>query len=102
MYNPIDGGLFGNKLKYKRSKSKKHQQAVDEATNGIEEININPEDDVALLKHTLVNNDNMDLIKEKIGSTAKFRKNMLKDKNLDLLQNFPYLYTNPELVCFQN
>lgn len=38
-------------------------------------------------------------IKIMLKSTFQYRQNMIKNnENLDLLENFPYFFTNPELV----
>lgn len=37
-------------------------------------------------------------IKEKLKSTLSYRSKMLEKKDLDLKENFPYFFTNPELV----
>lgn len=54
--------------------------------------------DVKFLKSVKVNDENIQTIKEKIKLTSVYRKNMLNDLCMDLLENFPYFFTNPELV----
>lgn len=55
-------------------------------------------DEFMLLRSTIVTDDTMNLIKDKLRMTAEYRLQLLEDQNLDLLENFPYFFTNPELV----
>lgn len=50
------------------------------------------------LKHTVVNNQNMELIKQKLILTQNHRDELLKQIELDLKFRFPFFFTNPELV----
>lgn len=54
--------------------------------------------DVDWLKSTVVNEKNMAEIKEKIKLTSTHRKKLLIDMSTDLLELFPYFFTNPKLV----
>lgn len=56
-------------------------------------------EDVFELKNLIVCSENMETFKEKLKSTYNFRQEMIKtNNNLDLLENFPYFFSNPELV----
>lgn len=57
--------------------------------------------DVEDLKSKCVTSD-MSEIKEKLKSTLSFRSKMLENKSLDLKENFPYFFTNPEMVIIVN
>lgn len=51
------------------------------------------------LKNLIVRPENMELFKEKLKLTYNFRQEMIKsNNNLDLLENFPYFFSSPELV----
>lgn len=50
------------------------------------------------LKHTIVNDANIDLIKQKLILTQNYRDELLTDIELDLKFKFPFFFTNPELV----
>lgn len=54
--------------------------------------------DVELLKATLVNDENMTKIKEKLLSTLSYRLAMMETPELDLLETFPYFFTHSTLV----
>lgn len=54
--------------------------------------------DVCWLKSAAVNDENMTEIMHKIKSTCPYRKKMLDDLSIDLLESFPYFFTNPKLV----
>lgn len=55
--------------------------------------------DVAFLKTAIINGEQIETIKEKITSTMMYRVKMMNELKMDLLENFPYFFTNPELVC---
>lgn len=57
------------------------------------------EHDIFLLKTTVVDEQSMPYIKMKLIATAKYRSDMLAKMELDLLETFPYFFSNPELVC---
>lgn len=63
-----------------------------------DELEESCKDNVQILKNTVVNDSNMDLIKSKLQSTSQYRLKMLEDKSIDLLENFPYFFANPMLV----
>lgn len=54
--------------------------------------------DIELLKTILVNEVNMGLIKEKLIATKSYRLKMMEELDIDLLEMFPYFFTNPSLV----
>lgn len=56
------------------------------------------EQEVFILKSTMVNDQNIPMIKEKLIATMAYRLDMLKAPEVDLLENFPYFFSNPELV----
>lgn len=53
---------------------------------------------VEMLKSTVVNESNMDLIKSNLKLTSQYRLKMLHDKSIDLLESFPYFFVDPKLV----
>lgn len=56
-------------------------------------------DEVFELKNMAVCSENMSIFQEKLKLTFNFRQEMIKNnENLDLLENFPYFFSNPELV----
>lgn len=89
--------------------------AVDEATsilneicidgNGIENKIPSLEDteelariDIEYLKSITVNKGNIEIIKDKLISSAENRMKMLEDQQIDLRVEFPYFFTDPDLV----
>lgn len=40
------------------------------------------------------------LLIERLKDTRDYRRTLLSDKNLDLLETFPYFFVEPKLVCF--
>lgn len=55
-------------------------------------------DDVIFLKSLVVSNENINIFIEKLNSTRARRMEMLLDKNIHLKEQFPYFFTNIELV----
>lgn len=67
-------------------------QTIDDETAAAE---------VLLLKAMVVSEENMETIIEKLNLTREYRQKMLLDKNMNLKEQFPYLFTNLSLVkCF--
>lgn len=54
--------------------------------------------DIDFLKTILVNEENIGLIKEKLIATKSYRLKMMEELEIDLLEMFPYFFTNPSLV----
>lgn len=50
------------------------------------------------MKSMIVNEQNIPLIKEGLVKTMQHRLDMMQDRKIDLLENFPYFFSNPELV----
>lgn len=93
--NPSDGGKLGIQLRNKRAAAKR--QHVDEIEeNGLTDAEA--KEMVEVLKTTVVNNRNMDSIKNMLKSTLKYRTQMLNDEQLNLREFFPYFWVSRELV----
>lgn len=95
-----NGGYLLNRIKYlrgvKRSESRESLHCVDEIDDC--DDTACEEEDIEILKSTVVSASNLDLIKTKLVSSTRYRLKMLENKSIDLLENFPYFFTNPELV----
>lgn len=50
------------------------------------------------LKSTVVNDDNIQQIQDKLVLTRDYRLQILLNMDTDLLENFPYFFINPGLV----
>lgn len=57
-------------------------------------------EDLQFLKSVIVNPDNMNAIRQKLKSTLDSRIEMVRDLNVDLLENFPFFFSNPQTVNF--
>lgn len=55
-------------------------------------------EDVIYLQSLVVSGETKDTFMEKLNSTRRYRMEMLLDKNINLKEQFPYFFTNPELV----
>lgn len=94
MLNSSDGGKLNIQLRNKRAAIKRQHV--------VEPDNILTDDEakemVEVLKTTVVNNQNIDSIKDMLKSTLKYRTKMLKDEQLNLREYFPYFWVSKELV----
>lgn len=106
MVNSTNGGFFATKLKYFRQirKDQLEKENRSLATNTtVSNILAQPLEDIEadfdFLKAVVVTDENMELIKGKLMSTVAYRSELSDDKNIDYLEQFPYFFTNPELVC---
>lgn len=90
--------VFGMKnLRHKKG-IKKTRNASVEVAESKQYTDLAATKDVAWLKSTITEDKNMETIKEKIKLTSSYRKKLLKDKSIDLLEVFPYFFTCPQLV----
>lgn len=103
LYRPGSGGWLYDKIKYLRrlsSHSKPSTETEDSESDIDNQDNHEKlcKNDIEILKTTIVNDDNMKLIKSKLEATSQYRLKMLQDKSIDLLETFPYFFVDPNLV----
>lgn len=55
-------------------------------------------EDLEYLKSALVNTQNMETFRTKLKATLDCRMEMVRDLHVDLLENFPFFFSNPEMV----
>lgn len=92
LFNHHNGGYLGLKERnHRRLKRKSEVLESDQSDQNITE-------DLEYLKSAIVNADNMDTIRKKLKSTERYRMEMVRDLNVDLLENFPFFFTHPETV----
>lgn len=97
------GGYLYTKIKYLRAAHKRLSQnasvSESEDPEDSEETASCPEEDVEFLKTTMVNDKTMDIIKSKLAATSEYRRKLIRENHsIDLLENFPYFFTSPQLV----
>ena len=107
--NDSRGGWLIDKMKKKRSairkqREKENNDQISEDEFIAENADINVQTDFDLLKATVVTDETMDFIKEKLVITQNYRQRMLSNLNMHLIECFPYFFARPELVSifFQN
>lgn len=106
LLNGKNGGFIGAKLKYLRGIERTHLLNENQANAVIREVQLdvpevqhhNDEEDFEFLKSCVVNAENMTIIKQKLKSTIEYRVGVMNDQNIEFLEQFPYFFTNPELV----
>lgn len=79
------------------------EMSIDE--NGARNVNSGLENreelvqnDIEFLKSITVNEGNMQIIKVKLSSSAEYRMQLLRDHHVELRVEFPYFFTDPDLV----
>lgn len=88
-------------MKNLRNKKKTNKELVEFTPNTIaqtEYSDICAKKDVEFLKSTKVDANSMEIIKEKLKLTSSYRKRLINDISVDLLEYFPYFFTCPDLV----
>lgn len=55
-------------------------------------------DDLLWLKTIVVNEQNMPEIHEKLRKTFERRRSLLNSENVNMLENFPFMFVHPQLV----
>lgn len=98
-------GFIVAKLKYLRSvakhqKTKEVERPVQATSNAMESLQLtsNTEADCDFLQSVVINAENMAEIKQKLKATEEYRDDLIDNKNMELVERFPYFYSNPELV----
>lgn len=87
-------------MKNLRQNYRKSLNADSSESEGCEVTSTSYQEDVESLKFTVVNAENMDIIKSKLTATSEYRRKMIHENHsIDLLENFPYFFTSHELVC---
>lgn len=70
-----------------------------EDREGAQEIFSSSQEDLDFLKIAVINQHNVDVIKTKLSATSDYRRQLIRGNHgIDLLENFPYFFHNPELV----
>lgn len=58
----------------------------------------NVESDLLYLKHAVINDQDPEIVMQKLKSTRYLRQTMCRQLETDYRENFPFFFTNPELV----
>lgn len=96
MYNHIDGGFLGKKVRNEKYSKKKLAEPQDETQ--MQEIMKAEENSFQKLKEMVVSEMNSETVSFLLRNSIRYRTQIMLDKNSDVLVNFPYLFTNAELV----
>lgn len=56
--------------------------------------------DLLFLKTAVINRENLDSVKQKLKATLDHRLRMMDNKEMDLMENFPFFFSHPQLVSF--
>lgn len=98
-YDPNGGnGWLVSKLKARRAVLQKATSVSQQN----DQININsdydPRNDIEILQTIPINQQNMKEIEHKLRLTFEYRRNLFNDKNISLLEYFPYFFHHSQLV----
>lgn len=84
-------------LKTRRANQKSAPKIV-ELNNNHQVIDETLENALQFLRTCVVTAEQMPIIQQKLISTSTYRRTLFENKNINLLEQFPYFFTNPELV----
>lgn len=92
------------KLKNNRRQHKKVQKPAPDEHNTVDDkTDPNIEELVFALKNLNISKADTADLRNMLKQTFEYRQKMVQDnQNLDLLENFPYFFTNSELVSVLN
>lgn len=100
LYNRVRKLRNGTKAGANNASIIEFEANANEEENLEEEVECDPAESLLWLKKAVVNTDNMTAILKHLKQTSEYRKEMMKDKTLDLLEQFPFMFTNPILVIY--
>lgn len=99
-----DKGWFNVRLKNIRELQKRLNKSANNqldksvaSDNSLEEA---ATEDILFLKSLVVSEENMHIFLQKLNSTRTHRQKMLLNKEINLKEQFPYFFTNPQLVKY--
>lgn len=96
VHNSNDGGKLGIGLRNKRFQTNKNKPN-ETVEYGSSSNDIKESDDFELLKSTMVNKENMAIIKERLKRSLQYRMTLLHQIEINLLEAFPYFFVSAEL-----
>lgn len=102
-----NGGVFCNRLKYLQKQKRSAQTDIHENLDEQQDLSNsivmrNAKENFEFLKSAIIDQTDLEILKQKLNSTRSFRANMLQDKNIDLRENFPFFFSHPSLVSFHH
>lgn len=102
MINKTNSGLGGRlycRLRYLKSisRNEKNPDSPQVPENGNPQHSMN---DLLWLKTIVVSNANLEEIRTKLKLTRSLRDEMVLRENVELIQEFPFFFTHPLLVNF--
>lgn len=106
LFNVTDStGLLIDRLKKRRQAIKvqakrenRHPDVRADAVDRLEYTEEEAKEDFLYLKTTEVNAQTLAEFQEKLRKTVGYRTNLLSDDSIDMMENFPYFFTHPQLV----
>lgn len=70
----------------------------EESVGEIEYTESDAKEDFEILKSTVVNDENIDMIQKKLVLTQNYRTQIMSNMKTDLKESFPYFFVRSELV----
>lgn len=97
-----DSGIFSRRIRYLRARENECDGEDDgQANNELVNTESDPEKDLELLKYAVIKHTDKATVVNFLNSTRNLRLEILKDNNTDIRERFPFFFSNPELVSFQ-
>lgn len=97
----IDGSTWSNRVIYVKKKSKDENPSANKTKRSnvfLQADVLTVESDLLFLKHAIIKDQSPVVIREKLESTRKLREEMCDKLDTDYREQFPFFFTNPELV----
>lgn len=96
-------GYIENRLKYESNKSKKQKVKLSENTTPIQDAEIVNAPDMGALINSMksiviTSKEDMDIIKANLEKTRDYRRSLLANSSIDLMETFPFFFICPQLV----
>lgn len=106
LFNENGAGWLSEKMKRKREAIRKQrdkeiaqrEHETDQEPNDIDYTEIDAQIDFEILKATIVDDESMEFMKDKLILTQGYRTQILSNMRTDLRECFPYFFVRSELV----
>lgn len=97
-----DGGLLNNRIKYVKRKHNGAQNRNDKKQKTTNEAISTAEEDLFFLKTMDIGSVDKETIARKLNSTRVIRMEMMKKDETDLREQFPFIFSSPEIVSYHS
>lgn len=101
-----ENGYFTRRIKYIKSRKANRQRELNATLASNHEISFDSneisldqqKEDLDFLKYCVIGNADENVLVERLNTTRELRRKLMSDENSDIRTNFPFFFSNPELV----